>query len=54
MNHLCTGHYCLGLVCKRCLLYFTTMSDKMQHHTQGYPCTPTHKDNGDGEAEKFN
>ena len=54
VNHLCTRHYCPGLVSKRCLLYFTTTSDKMQCHTQGYPCMPSHKDNGDGEVEKFN
>ena len=54
VNHLHTGHYCLGLVCERCLLYFTTTSDKMQHHTQECACMPSHKDNGDGEAEKFN
>ena len=54
VNHLCTGHYHLGLVCKRCLLYFTTMLDKMWHHGQGCPCMPSHKDNRDGEAEKFN
>ena len=29
VNHMCTGHYHLRLVCKRCLSYFTTISDKM-------------------------
>ena len=29
VNHLCTGHYCLGLICKRCLLFFTTNSNTM-------------------------
>ena len=40
VNHLCTGHYCLGLVCKRCLHHFTISSDRMQHHLQG--CQSTH------------
>ena len=44
----------LGLVYKRCLSYFTTALDKMQHHAQGCPCTSSCKDNGDREAEKFN
>ena len=51
VNHLCIGHYCLELVCERCLSYFTTMSDKMWHHAQGHPCMPSHRD---GEAVKFN
>ena len=53
VNHLCIMHYHLGLVCERCLSYFTAMSDKMWCHAQGCPCTPSHKDNRDGEAEKF-
>ena len=39
VNHLCTGHYHLRLVCKRCLSYFTTTLDIMQHHTQGCEST---------------
>ena len=35
VNHLCTGHYCLGLICKRCVLFFTTNSKVMQCHVQG-------------------
>ena len=54
VNHFCTRHYHLGLVYKRCLLYFTTMLDKMWHHAQGCPHMSSYKDNGDGEAEKFN
>ena len=38
--HLCTGYYCLRLVCERCLHHFTTSSDRMQHHLQG--CQSTH------------
>ena len=52
VNHLCTRHYCLGLVCERSLSYFTTTSDKMQCHAKRYPCMPSHKGNLDGEAEK--
>ena len=40
VNHLCNGHYHLGLVCKRCLQHFMTSSDRMQHHLQG--CESTH------------
>ena len=40
VNHLHTGHYHLGLVCKRCLQYFTISSNMMQCHVQG--CQPTH------------
>ena len=40
VNYLCTGHYHLGLVCERCLWYFTTSSNMMQCHVQG--CQPTH------------
>ena len=40
VNHHHTGHYLLGLVCERCLWYFITSSDMMQHHAQG--CQPTH------------
>ena len=39
LNHLCTGHYCLGLICKQCLLYFMTSSDAMWHHAQGCQST---------------
>ena len=35
VNHLCTRHYHLRLVCKRCLQHFMTSSDRMQHHLQG-------------------
>ena len=35
VNHLCTGHCHLGLVCERCLQHFMTSSDRMQHHLQG-------------------
>ena len=35
MNHHHTGHYCHGLICERCLLYFMTSSDTMQDHAQG-------------------
>ena len=40
VNQLHTGHYCLGLFCERCLLFFTTNSNTMQCHGQGYE--PTH------------
>ena len=39
VNHLHTSHYCIGLICKRCLLFFTTNSNVMQCHMQG--CEPT-------------
>ena len=29
VNHLHTGHYHLGLICKRCLLFFTSNSNTM-------------------------
>ena len=35
VNHLCTRHYHLRLVCKRCLQQFMTSSDRIQHHLQG-------------------
>ena len=54
INHIHTRHYWLGLICKRCLSYFTTTLDKMRHHAKGCPCTPSHKDSGDREEEKFN
>ena len=34
VNHLCTRHYHLGLICKRCLLYFMTSLDTIWHHAQ--------------------
>ena len=40
VNHLHTGHYHLGLICERCLLFFTTNFKVMQCHVQG--CEPTH------------
>ena len=39
VNHLCTGHYHLGLICKQCLLYFMTSSYTMQHHAKGCQST---------------
>ena len=52
VNHLHTGHYCLGLICERCLSYFTTISDTMCHHAQG--CESMHLCKGklDEEVEK--
>ena len=35
VNHLCTRHYCLRLICERCLLYFMTSSDTMWCHAKG-------------------
>ena len=32
VNHLCTVHYCLGLVCAICLAFFTTSADTMKKH----------------------
>ena len=40
VNHFCTEHYPLGLVCKRCLQHFMTSSDRMQQHLQG--CKSAH------------
>ena len=36
VNYLCTGHYHLWLVCKRCLQHCMTSSDRMWHHLQGF------------------
>ena len=52
INHLCTGHYHLWLVCERCLSYFMTMPDKMWHHAQGCESTCSCKGNPDREVEK--
>ena len=52
VNHLCTRHYCLGLICERCLSYFTTTSDTMQHHTQGSESMHFCKGKPDKEVEK--
>ena len=43
VNHLHTGHYCLGLVCKRYLSYFNTMLDKDAASTPKgvHTCLPT-------------
>ena len=43
INLLHTCHYCLGLVCERCLSYFMTMLDQMQHHSQGCEFTCSNK-----------
>ena len=32
MNHLCTMHYRLGLVCNKCYNYMLTSSDTLCHH----------------------
>ena len=53
INHICTRYYCLELVCKRCLCYFTTTSDKVQWHTQACMGLSPHKNNQDGEVDKF-
>ena len=53
VNHLHTRHYCLGLVCERCLLYFTTKSDKMWLMLKSVHM-PSCKNNGDREVEIFN
>ena len=52
VNHLHTRHYHLGLVCKRCLSYFMTASDKMWHHAQGCEHMQSCEGNPDREAEK--
>ena len=44
VNHLCTRHYCLRLVCERCLQHFTTSSDRMLHHLQGCKSMHVHDD----------
>ena len=49
VNHLHTNHYHLGLICERCLLYFTTNSNVMQCHTQGYEPTHPNDDSSDNE-----
>ena len=35
VNHLCTRHYYLRLVCEQCLQHFMTPSDRLWHHSQG-------------------
>ena len=35
VNHFCTGHYHISLVCERCLQHFATCSDRMQCYSQG-------------------
>ena len=49
VNHLCADHYHLGLICKRCLQFFTPSSDMMQHHVQGCQPTCAHGDSSDDE-----
>ena len=53
VNHLHTGHYCLRLVCERCLSYFATTSDTKWHHIQGWEPTCFFKGKSDEEVEKF-
>ena len=52
VNHLCTRHYHLGLICERCLLYFMTSLDTMQHHAQGCQSTCGHDGKPNGESDR--
>ena len=52
VNHLCTGHYCLGLICKQCLLYFMTSLDAMQCHAQGCQSMCVHDGKLDEESDR--
>ena len=52
VNHLHTSHDHLRLICKRCLLYFMTTSDIMQHHEQGCQSMHFSKGKPDEEVEK--
>ena len=52
INHLCTGHYHLGLACERCLSYFA-----IRQNVASCPRVPVHalpQNNRDREVEKFN
>ena len=51
VNHLCTSHYCLGLICNRCLLFFTTNSNVMPCHAQG--CEPTSPSDGSSDDDEL-
>ena len=42
VNHLCTRHYPLGLVCEWYLQHFMTSSDRMWHHSQSCEFTCVH------------
>ena len=44
VNHLCTGHYHLRLVCEQCLQHFMTSSDRMQCHLQSCKFMHVHDD----------
>ena len=37
-NHLCTVHYCLGLVCTLCLAFFTTSVETIRKHGPSCKC----------------
>ena len=52
VNHLYTRNYHLGLVCKRCLSYFMTTLNKMQHHAQVCESKCSCEGDPDGEVEK--
>ena len=44
VNHLCTGHYHLKMVCEQCIQHFTTSLDRMWHHLQGCESMHVHDD----------
>ena len=44
VNHLCTGHYCLRLVCEQCLQHFMTSSGRMSCHSQNCKFMHVHND----------
>ena len=49
VNHLCTSHYQLGLICERCLLFFMINSNMMQCHAQGCELTCPNDGSSGGE-----
>ena len=55
VNHLQIMHYWLGLICARCLDYFTTSSDAMYHHGpvwKNSACSKAEEDDEDKEYYK--
>ena len=50
VNHLWTTHIHLGLICARCLDYFTTSTDAMHQHAK--LCKPMAAGNNDDDREE--
>ena len=52
VNHLCTMHYCLGLICAMCQDFFTTSADTIRWHMSSCEAL-TMKDKDQAEEEEF-